>query len=80
MPCVLSNSKIPKPSCFESSSQRIHLIGGAGGNESSCKQLDGFEQYLSGDDFALGSTPGEKGATQKRNGSARTLHIERCAA
>jgi hypothetical protein len=42
--------------------------------------LVGFEQYLPGDDFALRSTPGEKGRTQKRNGSARTLHIERCAA
>ena len=67
MACVLSNSKILTAS-IKCQSQWIHLIGGSGRNEPGSKQLDGFEQYLAGDDIALRPTPGEASRAEKRDG------------
>ena len=67
MTCALPNSKILTPT-IKCQGQWIHLIGGSGGNEPSGKQLGGFEQYLPGDDFALGPTTREKSGAQKGNG------------
>lgn len=59
MACVLSNSKILTAS-IKCQGQWFHLIGGSGGNEPGSRQLDGVEQYLPRDGFALRSTTGEK--------------------
>jgi hypothetical protein len=67
---VFSNSKIPKQSEFKSASKWIHLIGGFGGNGPSRNELDGLEQYLPRDDFALRSSTRKKGGAERGNGSA----------
>lgn len=59
MACVPSNSKTLTTS-IKYQAGWIHLVGSAGGNEPNSKQLDRFEQYLPGDDFAPRPNSGEK--------------------